>query len=105
MAKKTRKKLNFDELADAQAKRILKKLNETEPGTREYRELQNQLGAFEIMKEKRRSGKLSKGEWIKWVLDFLKSTVALGLVLTADMLIPRLIEKFKINDVITRMFK
>lgn len=104
MAKK-KEKFNFDKLADQQAERILKKLNKTEPGTKEYRELQNQLGAYEIMKEKRRSGKLSKSEWTKYVLDFLKTTIGLGIVLTADALLPRVIEKLKLQEIVTRMFK
>lgn len=103
MAKK--QKFDFDELADKQAERIYKKLQKTEPGSKEYRELQNQLGAFEIMKEKRKSGKISKSDWAKFVFDFLKATVGLGLVLTADMLLPRLIEKLKLQEIVTRMFK
>jgi hypothetical protein len=99
------KGLDFDRLADEQAARIYEKLDETEVGTKEYRELQNQLGAFEIMKEKRRNGTITKAQWVMWVLDFLKSTTTLGLILTADFLLPRIIEKLKLNEGITRLFK
>lgn len=100
-----RRKFSFEDAAEMQAERIYEKLEEVEPGTKEYRELQNELGAFEIMKEKRRQGKISVSEWSMFCAKFLLQTLMMGLVLTADWWIPRVSQRLKIEEMLTRFMK
>ena len=99
------KKFSFEAAAEKEAERIYEKLSKCEPGSKEYRELQNQLGAYEIMKEKRKSGVVSKSEWLKFVLNFLATAMLTGITLTADYWIPMLSSKLKIEELVKRLVK
>lgn len=99
------KKFSFEAAAEKEAERIYEKLSKCEPGTKEYRELQSQLGAYEIMKEKRKSGVVSKSEWLKFILNFLATATLTGITLTADYWIPMLSSKLKIEEFVKRLVK
>ena len=103
MAKKD--KFIFENLADREAKRIYEKLAKTEPGSKEYRELQSQLGAYEIMKEKRNSGKVSKSQWQKMCLEFVFSTILMLGAATSDLWFPNVMQKLKLEETIVRGVK
>lgn len=99
------KKFSFEKAAERQAERIYEKLDEVEPGTKEYAELQREMGAFEIMKEKRRSGKISASEWCMFCAKFLASTVTTIGIMTADWWIPRISSRLKLEEWVTRLMK
>ena len=99
------KRFSFEAAAEKEAERIYEKLSKCEPGSKEYKELQNQLGAYEIMKEKRKSGEVSKSEWTKFILSFLFTAVLTGITLTADYWIPMVSSKLRIEEMIKRMIK
>ena len=99
------KKFSFEAAAEKEAERLMKKLAKTEPGTKEYRELQNQLGAYEIMKEKRKSGVVSKSEWIKFIVNFVGTGVLTAATLTADYWIPRVSDKLRLGELVKRIIK
>lgn len=82
-------------------KRLLNKLAETEPGTKEYRELQVQLGAFSIMDEKSRNGKITAKDICSWTLAALST----GAVIAADQLIPQVGNRLKLGDMAKKIFK
>ena len=106
MAKKDKEEqFSFEKLADAQAKRIYEKLEKTEPGSKEYRELQSQLGAFEIMKEKRNAGKISKSQWAKICVEFVFSTLIMLGAVTSDIWMPHAFEKLKLGEFATKTIK
>lgn len=92
---------SIKKLEKEQRKRVLEKLAETEPGTKEYRELQVQLGAYSIMSEKDRSGKVSVKDVVGWSLAGL-STIG---VIAADQFIPQLMNRIKLGDMARKVFK
>lgn len=92
---------SIKKLEKEQRKRVLEKLAETEPGTKEYRELQAQLGAYSIMSEKDRSGKVSIKDIVGWSLAGL-STIG---VIAADQLVPNVLSKIKLGDAAKKIFK
>lgn len=92
---------SIKKLEKEQRKRVLEKLAETEPGTKEYRELQAQLGAYSIMSEKDRSGKVSIKDVVGWSLAGL-STIG---VIAADQFIPQVMNKIKLGDMARKVFK
>ena len=81
--------------------RLLKELSKTTPGTKEYRELQAQLGAFSIMDEKDRGGKVTAKDVCGWALAGL-STAG---VIFADQIIPQVGSKIKLGDMARKLFK
>lgn len=94
--RKSIKKMEKDE-----KRRLLEKLKELEPGSKEYREVQVQLGAYSIMDEKARSGKITAKDVCGWALAGV-STV--GFIL-ADQFVPNVISKVKLGDAAKRLFK
>ena len=92
---------SIKKLEKNEKKRLLEKLQQTEPGTKEYRELQVQLGAFSIMDEKTRSGKITAKDVVGWCLAGV-STV--GFIM-ADQLVPNVISKVKLGDAAKKLFK
>lgn len=92
---------SIKKLEKEQKKRILAKLAETEPGSKEYRELQAQLGAYEIMDEKRRPGQVTLKDVTGWALGALGTA---GVVL-ADQFVPQVLSKIKLSDAAKRLFK
>ena len=93
---KSIKKMEKEEL-----KRLLEKLSATEPGSKEYRELQSQLGAYSIMDEKARSGKITAKDVVGWSLAALST----GAVIAADQLIPQVGNRLKLGDMAKKIFK
>lgn len=91
----------FKKAAEAQRKRILEKLDTVEPGTKEYRELQNQLGAFDIMEEKQSSGNVKPSDWLK----FGGTLISTGLIVTADHWIPTLGSKLRLSEFVGKIFR
>lgn len=91
----------FRRAADEQRKRILAVLNQTQPGTREYRELENQLGAYDIMEQKQREGTIQPIDLFKFTTNVLVT----GLVLTADQWFPAVAGKLKIIDFATKLIR
>ncbi len=92
---------SIKKLEKEQRKRVLEKLAETEPGTKEYRELQAQLGAYSVMSEKDRNGKVSIKDIVGWSLAGL-STIG---VIAADQFVPQVMNKIKLGDVARKIFK
>lgn len=91
----------FKQMANEQRARIFKKLAETEPGTQEYRELQSQLGAYDIMDEKQRCGKVTQADWFKF-----STTAAITLaVLSADQWMPMVAGKLRIIEFGSKFLK
>ena len=82
-------------------RRLLEKLAQTEPGSKEYREIQTQLGAFAIMDEKSKSGKISAKDIVGWTLTALSTAAVVG----ADQLIPRVDGKLKLSEMARKLFK
>lgn len=91
----------FKKLADAQRARILAKLGETEPGTKEYRELQMQLEAFDVMEEKRSSGSIKAAD----VLKFAGTMLSTGLIITADQWIPAVGQKLRLSEFVSKIIR
>lgn len=91
----------FKKAVDAQRKRILEKLNTVEPGTKEYRELQYQLGGFDIMEEKQSSGNVKPADWLK----FGGTLISTGLIVTADHWIPTLGSKLRLSEFVGKIFR
>lgn len=91
----------FKKAVDTQRKRILERLNSVEPGTKEYRELQNQLGAFDIMEEKQSSGTIKPADWLK----FGGTLISTGLIVTADHWIPTLGSKLRLSEFVGKIFR
>ena len=81
--------------------RLLEELGKTKPGTKEYAELQKQLGAFTIMQEKRSCGNVKPVD----VMKFTGTLLSTGLVITADQWAPRVIEKIKLSEFVQKIFK
>lgn len=96
MGNKSIKKLEKEE-----RRRLFDKLRETTPGSKEYRELQAQLGAFSIMDEKARSGKITAKDVVNWSLAALGTA---GVVL-ADQFVPQVLGKIKLSDAARKIFK
>ena len=92
---------SIKKLEREERKRVLEKLAKTEPGTKEYRELQIQLGAYSIMSEKDRSGKVNIKDIVGWSLAGL-STIG---VIAADQLVPNVMSKIKLGDMARKIFK
>lgn len=92
---------SIKKLTKEERKRLLEKLRETEPGTKEYRELQMQLGAFAIMDEKYRNGKICAKDVIGWSLAAL-STAG---VIVADQVMPNVLSKIKLGDAAKKIFR
>ena len=86
---------------EKEQKRIYEQMQKVDPGSKEYRELQTQLGAYEIMSEKRRSGKLTAKDW----LQFGATLTGTGLIIFADQLIPMAAQKLKLQEFATKIFK
>ena len=80
--------------------RILTVLQNTEPGTKEYRELQNQLGAYEIISQKMRDGKMTERDWI--TLGF--QLVTMGVIVYADQIMPNVIGKVRVWELGRKLF-
>ena len=93
---KTIKKMKKEE-----KKRLLEELSKTTPGTKEYRELQAQLGAFSIMDEKDRGGKVTAKDVCGWALAGL-STAG---VIFADQIIPQVANRIKLGEMAKKIFK
>lgn len=91
----------FKKACDEQRKRLLEKLSATEPGTQEYRELQAQLGAYDIMDEKRASGRIAPTDWLK----FGATVATTAIVVTADQWIPAVASKLRLSEVATKLLK
>lgn len=92
---------SLKKLEKTEKKRLLEKLAQTEPGSKEYRELQTQLGAFAIMDEKSRNGKISAKDVVGWCLTGVSTVLVVG----ADQLIPRVDGKLKLADMAKKVFK
>lgn len=92
---------SLKKLEEAEKRKIYEKLSKTEPGTKEYRELQAQLGAFEIMDEKRKSGSIKPVD----VFKFTGTLVTTGLVITADQWFPLVGQKLKLGEFAQKLFK
>lgn len=86
---------------DNQRKRILEKLDKTEPGTKEYRELQAQLGAFDIMTEKQSNGGIKAAD----VLKFAGTMISTGLIITADQWIPAVGNKLRLSEFVSKLIR
>ena len=93
---KTIKKLEKEE-----KRRLFEKLQQTEPGSKEYRDLQAQLGAYSIMDEKSRNGRITAKDVVGWSLAALSTA---GVVL-ADQFIPQVANKIKLGDMARKLFK
>lgn len=91
----------FKKLADAQRARILAKLDQTEPGTKEYRELQAQLEAFDVMEEKKSSGSIKPTD----VLKFAGTMLSTGLIITADQWIPAVGQKLRLSEFVSKIIR
>lgn len=91
---------SIKKLEKEEKKRLLEKLAQTEPGTKEYREIQTQLGAFAIMNEKDRSGKISAKDVCGWALAALST----GAVIAADQLIPQVGNRIKLGEMARKIF-
>lgn len=92
---------SIKKLEKEQRKRLLEKLQQTEPGSKEYRELQAQLGAYSIMDEKSRNGRITAKDVVGWSLAALSTA---GVVL-ADQFIPQVASKIKLGDMARKLFK
>ena len=91
----------FKKAADEQRKRLLEKLNQTEPGTDAYSKLQSQLGAYDIMEEKQASGNVTPADWIKLGATVITTAV----VVTADQWIPAVGSKLRLGEFCTKLLK
>lgn len=89
---------SFNEKLDAQRDRILAKLDKTEPGSTEYKELQTQLERFDEITEKRNSGKITPSDWLK----FGGTMLSTGLLVTADQWFPAVASKLRISEFIKK---
>lgn len=89
----------IDKLEKEQKRRLLEELAKVKPGTAQYAELQKQLGAFEIMDEKRSSGKIKP-------IDAFKlggTLVSTALLITADQWAPNVLSKLKFSEFIQKI--
>ena len=93
--------MNIKKSFDKQRERIMEKLDQTDPGTKEYRELQAQLGAFDIMQEKKSCGSVTAADWLK----FAGTLVSTGLLITADQWFPAVTSKLKISEFVQKLFR
>lgn len=92
---------SIKKLEKEERKRLLEKLQQTEPGSKEYRELQAQLGAYSIMDEKSRNGRITAKDVVCWSLAALSTA---GVVL-ADQFVPQVMNKIKLGDMARKIFK
>lgn len=92
---------SIKKLEKEERKRLLEKLQQTEPGSKEYREIQVQLGAFSIMDEKSRNGKITAKDVVGWSLAALSTA---GVVF-ADQIVPQVANKIKLSDMARKIFK
>ena len=91
----------FKKLETAQKERLYEALNGATPGTKEYRELQAQLGAFEIMDEKRKSGSVKASD----VLKFTGILISTGALIAADAVVPNVAQKLRLGDFVSKLFR
>lgn len=85
----------------SEKERLVSELAKAKPGTCEYAELQKQLGAYAIMEEKDRDGKMTPADWTK----LAGTLVSTGLIVTADQWFPQVASKLRISEFVTRLFK
>lgn len=92
---------SIKKLEKQEKKRLLAKLAETEPGTKEYRDLQSQLGAYSIIDEKNRNGQVTIKDVVNWSLAGIGTV---GVVL-ADQFVPQVLSKIKLGEAAKKLFK
>lgn len=85
----------------SEKERLAKALENAKPGTAEYNEIQKELGAFAIMEQKDREGKMTAADWTK----LAGTLVTTGLVITADQWFPQVASKIKLSEFVGRLFK
>lgn len=91
----------FKRAADTERRRILIELRKTKPGTGQYRELQSQLGAYDLMEEKQNQGDIKPVD----VFKFGGNLFITGVVLTADQWFPAVASKLKLVDFATKLIR
>lgn len=91
----------FKRAADTERRRILIELRKTKPGTGQYRELQSQLGAYDLMEEKQNIGDIKPVDLFK----FGGNLFITGVVLTADQWFPAVAAKLKLVDFATKLIR
>lgn len=91
----------FKDCENYERKRIFEALRKAKPGSVEYRDLQNLLVEYEVIDEKRRQGKITQADILKWTATAAVTLVALH----ADTLIPVIGTKLKIAEFGLRLFK
>ena len=92
---------SIKKLEKQEKKRLLEKLQQTEPGTKEYRDLQSQLGAYSIIDEKNRNGQVTIKDVVNWSLAGIGTV---GVVL-ADQFVPQVLSKIKLGEAAKKLFK
>lgn len=85
----------------SEKERLAKALENAKPGTAEYNEIQKELGAFAIMEQKDREGKMTAADWTK----LAGTLVTTGLVVTADQWFPQVASKIRLGEFVTKLFK